>query len=146
MADKGRENRQEILDKKRTNLVSRITRKSRKIDILLYSHQNHVTANKEIAQLSDKFKLIEAINQEIIELDDNYTEELWLTDINQKLFSFKHKFHNWLREGDEIQITEKSHFYHVSDLRAPSHHPDHQVPNHRGYLLKREPSKSRYDL
>ena len=146
MADKGRENRQEILDKKRTNLVSRITRKSRKIDILLYSHQNHVTANKEIAQLSDKFKLIEAISQEIIELDDNYTEELWLTDINQKLFSFKHKFHNWLREGDEIQITEKSHFYHVSDLRAPSHHPDHKVPNHRGYLLKREPSKSRYDL
>ena len=132
MADKGRENRQEILDKKRTNLVSRITRKSSKIDILLYSHQNHVTANKEIAQLSDKFKLIEAINQEIIELDDNYTEELWLTDINEKLFSFKHKFHNWLREGDEIQITEKSHFY--------------QVPNHRGYLLKREPSKSRYDL
>ena len=146
MADKGRENRQEILDKKRTNLLSRITRKSSKIDILLYSHQNHVTANKELAQRTDKFKLIEAINQEIIELNDNYTEELWFTDINEKLFSFKHKFHNWLREGDDIQIIEKSHFYHVSDLRAPSNHPDHQVPNHRGYLLKREPSKGRYDL
>ena len=27
-------------------------------------------------------------------LDDNYTEELWLTDIDEKVFSFKHKVYN----------------------------------------------------
>ena len=37
MNDKGREYRKEILDKK-TNLVSRIIRKSSEIDVLLYSH------------------------------------------------------------------------------------------------------------
>ena len=107
MTDKGREYRKGILDKKRTNLVSRIIRKSSEIDVLLYSHQNDVTAKEELAQLNDIFKLIEGINQEIIELDDDYTEELWFTDIDEKVFSFKHKVHNWLREGDEIQRIEK---------------------------------------
>ena len=107
VTDKGREYRKEILDKKRTNLVSRIIRKSSEIDVLLYSHQNDVIVKEQLAQLSDIFKLIEDINQEMIELDDNYTEELWFTDIDEKVFSFKHKIHNWLREGDEMQRTEK---------------------------------------
>ena len=107
MTDKGREYRKEIIDKKRTNLVSRIIRKSSEIDVLLYSHQNDVTVKEQLAQLSDIFKLIEDINQEMIELDDNYTEELWFTDIDEKVFSFKHKIHNWLREGDEMQRIEK---------------------------------------
>ena len=38
MADKGREYKQESLGKKRTNLVSKIIRKSSDIDVLLYSH------------------------------------------------------------------------------------------------------------
>ena len=107
ITDNGREYRKQILDKKRTNLVSRIIRISSEIDVLLYSHQNGVTVKKQLAQLSDIFKLIEDINQEMIELDDNYTEELWFTDIDEKVFSFKHKIHNWLREGDEMQRIEK---------------------------------------
>ena len=107
MTDKGREYRKEILDKKRANLVSRIIRKSSEIDVLLYSHQNDVTVKEELAQLNDIFKLIEGINQEMTELDDDYTDELWFTDIDEKVFSFKRKVHNWLREGDEIQRIEK---------------------------------------
>ena len=56
--------------------MSGIIRKSSEIDVLLYSHQNDVTVKKELAQLSDIFKLIEDINQKMIELGDNYTEEL----------------------------------------------------------------------
>ena len=107
MTDKGREYMKGIRDKKRTNLVSRIIRKSSEIDVLLYSHQNDVTVKEELAQLNDIFKLIEDINQEMIELDDDYTEELWFTDINEKMLSFKHKVHNWLRERGEIQRIEK---------------------------------------
>ena len=107
MTDKGRKYRKGILDKKRTNLVSRIIRKSSEIDILLYYHQNDVTVKEELAQLNDISKLIEGISQEMIELDDDYTEELWFIDIDEKVFSFKHKIHNWLREGDEIQRIEK---------------------------------------
>ena len=89
MTNKGREYRKEFLGKKRTNLVSRIIRKSSEIDVLLYSHQNDVAVKEELAQLNDIFKLVEDINQEMIELDDNYTEELWFTDIDEKVFSFK---------------------------------------------------------
>ena len=54
---------------------------------------------EELGQLSNLFKLTEYINQEMIELDDtNYTEELWFTDIDEKVFSFKHEICNWLKE------------------------------------------------
>ena len=59
MTEKGREYRKEIIDKKRTNLVSRIIRKSSEIDALSYSHQNDFTVKEELAQLSDIFKAIE---------------------------------------------------------------------------------------
>ena len=107
MTEKGREYRKEILDKKRTNLVSRIIRKSIEIDVLLYSHQNDVTLKEGLVQLSDIFKMIEDIHQGMIELDDNCTEELWFTEINEKVFSFKHKVHNRLREADEMHRIEK---------------------------------------
>ena len=107
MTDKGREYRKEITGKRRRNVVSRIMRKSREIVVLLYCH-----CEREISlrnQLSDIFNLIEEINQEVIELDENYTEELWFTHIDEKVISFKAKVHNWLTEGDEIQrIKQKS--------------------------------------
>lgn len=42
---------------------------------------NDVTVKEELAQLIDIFKLIEDINQKMIELDDK--------DIDEKMFSFK---------------------------------------------------------
>ena len=77
------------------------------IYILLYYHQNDVFSKEELAQLIDMFKLIEDVNQEMTELDDNYTEQLWFSDIDEKVFSLKQKFHNWLKEGYETQKTEK---------------------------------------
>ena len=93
---------------------------------IMISHQNDVTVKEELAQLSDLFKLIEDINQEMIQLDDNYTEELQFTDTDEKVFSFKHKVHNWLRQEDEMQRKEKKNQdHHVPDLQAPSHHLGH---------------------
>ena len=51
--------------------MPRIIGKSSEIDVLL-----DVTVKEQLNQLSDIFKLIEDMNQEMIELDDNYTEEL----------------------------------------------------------------------
>ena len=70
MTEKGRKYRKEILDK-RTNLVSRIIRKSSEIDVLLYSHQNDINVKDQLAQLSEILNLIEDINQEMIKLDEN---------------------------------------------------------------------------
>ena len=53
----------------------------RYIDVLLYSHQSDVLVKEELAQLSDIFKLIEDINQQMMELNNNYTEEPWFKDL-----------------------------------------------------------------
>ena len=100
LTEKGREYRISILDKKKSSLVSRIIRKSSEINDLLYSYQNATTVKEELAQLNDIYKLIVEINDEMTEIDVNYSEELWFAEIDEKVFSFKHKIHNWLREGE----------------------------------------------
>ena len=71
MTDNGREYRKTVLYNKMTSLVSRITRKSSEIEDLLYSHQNEITGKEKLSQLSDIFKLIEEINQGMIEVADD---------------------------------------------------------------------------
>ena len=38
----------------------------------------------------------------------HYTDELWFEDIDQKVFSFKHKVHNWLREVKKLDKSGRS--------------------------------------
>ena len=71
MTDNGREYRKTVLYNKMTSLVSRITRKSNEIEDLLYSHQNEITVKEKLSQLSAIFKLIEEINQGMIEVADD---------------------------------------------------------------------------
>ena len=98
LREKGKQYRASILDRKKKVLVSRINRKMSDIDALLYTHKNDVTVKEVLQQLNDVFKLIDVINQEMIELDDNYTEDMWFSDIDDKIFAFKHRIHNWLKE------------------------------------------------
>ena len=72
------------------------------IDVLLYTHKNNVTVKEELLQLNDLFKLIDEINQEMIELDDNYTKDMWFSDTDDKVFAFKHRTHNWLKGGEVL--------------------------------------------
>ena len=97
---KEREYRISIREKKKTSLVFRIIRKSSETNDLLYSHQNPTTVQGELAQLNNIFKLIVEVNDEMTEIDVNYSEELWLAKIDEKVFSFKPKYHNWIREGE----------------------------------------------
>ena len=66
-------------------MVSRINRKMSYIDVLLYTHDNDVTVKEEQKQLNDVFKLRDEINQRMIALDDNYTEDMWFSDIDDKV-------------------------------------------------------------
>ena len=78
------------------------------IDVLLYTYENDVIVKEELQQLNDVFKLIDEINQEMIELDDNYTENMWFSDINDKVLAFKHKIHNCLKEEVLLKFERKS--------------------------------------
>ena len=101
LTEKGKEYKIALLEKRRSKLVSRVIRKSSEIDDLMYSFQNGIAIKEELQQLNDMFKMLVEIHEELENIDDQYTEELWFEDIDQKVFSFKHKVHNWLREAEK---------------------------------------------
>ena len=101
LTEKGKEYKMALLEKRRSKLVSRVIRKSSEIDNLMYSFQKGVTVKEELQQLNDMFKMLVEIHEELENIDNQYTDELWLEDIDQKVFSFKHKVHNWLREVEK---------------------------------------------
>lgn len=39
-------------------------------------------------------------NDAITEIEENYSEELWFPEIDEKVFCFIYKAHNWLREAE----------------------------------------------
>ena len=96
------------LEKKRAKLVSRLLRKSSEIDDLMYSYQNSITVKEELAQLNDTFTMLVDIHEEFEKIEKEYTDDIWFDDIDQKLFSFKHKVHNWLKKEDKEHKREHS--------------------------------------
>ena len=74
-------------------IKSRIIRKSNEINDLMHSYRNATTVKEELAQVNDICKLRVEINDEMTEIDVNYSKELWFSEINEKIFSFKHKIH-----------------------------------------------------
>ena len=91
--EKGKEGKMALLEKKRSKLISRVIRKSSEIDDFMYSSQNGIAVKEELQQLNDMFKML---------------VELWFDDIDQKVFSFKYKVHNWLREVEKQDKSERS--------------------------------------
>lgn len=80
------------LVKERTKPIFRVIRKSSEInDLIDVLYQVMTTVREELAQLNDMLiKLLAEIHIEIKKLED-YIEEQWCDDTDQKLFSFKHK-------------------------------------------------------
>ena len=95
-----------------------------------------------MAQLNNIYKLIVEINDEMTKIDVNYSEELWFADIDEKLFSFKHKVHNWLREGENGVKRER--VSKSSGLRSQSsagqQNLDHQGSHPKRKLFKKAES------
>ena len=46
--------------------------------------------------------------EEVETIDDQYTDELWFEDIEQKVFFFKHKLHNCVREVETQDKSKRS--------------------------------------
>ena len=107
LTEKGKQYRASIPDRKKKVLDSRINRKISDIDVLLYTHDDDVTVKKELQQHNDVLKLIDEVNQEMTELNDNYTGDMWFSDIDDKVFSFRHRIHNWLKEREVLLKFER---------------------------------------
>ena len=101
LTEKRREYRLSTLENKHAKLVSRLLRKSSRIDDGMYSYQNSITVKEELAQFNDMLKMLVDIHEEVEQIDKEYTDDIWFGYIDQKVFSFKHKLHNWLQEEEK---------------------------------------------
>lgn len=100
LTERGMKYQFSLLDEKRTKLTSRLSRICKCIDSLLYSDKNKVTVREELNVYNDTFKLLCDVHNKMYMLDENYNEGIWFNDIDEQVFSFKHKIHNWLKEAE----------------------------------------------
>ena len=52
---------------------------------------------EELAQLNDMFRMLVEIHEDQEKIDEEYDDETWFDDMDQKILHFKHKVHNWLK-------------------------------------------------
>ena len=62
---------------------------------------------EELAQLNDMFRMLVEIHEEQEEIDQAYHNEIWFDDMDQKIFSCKHKVYNLLKEGEKSRKSDQ---------------------------------------
>ena len=70
LTEKGRKYQAELVLEKRTKAMTRLQRKARVIDYLLYSATNHAAVKDEPGEYSDIFKLLSTHHEEYCKLVD----------------------------------------------------------------------------
>ena len=101
---KGLEYQLSLLREKKQRLEARLTRKAAAIEDLLYSSKNFITVKEELAQYDDIFKLIIENHEEhckILKPEEQANEEDHFEDVDQRVFIFKHKVRNWLKDAED---------------------------------------------
>ena len=53
------------------------------------------------------FRMLVEIHEKQEKIDEEYDDETWFDDLDQKIFSFKHKVYNWLKEGEKLRKSDQ---------------------------------------
>ena len=104
LTEKGREYQQKLLFDKRKKIHSRMMRQSQLIDSLMCSPISLVTVKEETQQFDDQFKMFMEVNKQYVDLlSDQMKEEedTWFQEIDEFVFTQKHKIHNWIKGVEE---------------------------------------------
>ena len=96
------------MEERRKRLTKRILTQSGEINEMLNSHKNYVTVKEEMMQFDDKFEMLVKVNEEMLELQGSSNEAAWFGDIYEKVFAFRHKVNNWLKEVVEVRSKKSS--------------------------------------
>ena len=97
-----------LLEERRKGLTKRILTQSGEINEMLNSHKNYVTVKEEMMQFDDKFEMLVKVHEEMLELQGSSNEAAWFGDIYEKVFAFRHKVNNWLKEAVEVRSKKSS--------------------------------------
>ena len=112
LTEKGRSLKLSTLSNTRRNMNSRLVRQSETIEDLMYSSKNYVTVEEALAQFGYIFKQLLLVHQEyhsLLEDDEKLADEEWFEEVDERLFTFKHKVYNWLKEGESKRSAKKAY-------------------------------------
>ena len=62
-----------------------------------------VTVEEEIAQFDYIFKQLLLVHQEyhsLLDEEEKPTDEEWFEEVDERVFTFKHQVHNWMRDPE----------------------------------------------
>ena len=104
LTSKGLEYQLSLLHEEKRRLEARLGRKATAIEDLLYSSKNFIAVKEELTQYDDIFKLIIENHDEhckILKPEEQSNEEDYFEDVNQRVFIFKYKVRNWLKDAED---------------------------------------------
>ena len=106
--EKGLSYKISLLEERRKRLAKRILAQSAEINEMLNSHKDYVTVKEEMMEFDDKFDMLVEVHEEMLELQRGSNEAAWFGDIDEKVFAFRHKVNNWLKEAVEVRSKKLS--------------------------------------
>ena len=53
------------------------------------------------------FRMLVEIYEEWEEIDEKYDDEISFDDMDQKIFSFKQKVHNWVKDEEKLRTSDQ---------------------------------------
>ena len=83
------------------------------VEDLLYSSRNMIAVKEEMLQLNDMFKLLMSLHMEygaIVSEEDQMENDEWFDLVDEEVFAFKRKINLWLKNVEEDQRSERTHF------------------------------------
>ena len=78
----------------------------------MYSSKSFVTVEETLAQLDYIFKQLILVHQEyhsLLEDDGKLADEEWFEEVDERVFTFKHKVYNWPIKAETEQSAKKAY-------------------------------------
>ena len=104
LTEKGRRMKLSTLSNTRRKMNSRLAQQFETIEDLMYSSCTHQ------AQLDYIFKQLLLVHQKylsFLEDDEKLADEGWFEEVDERVFTFKHKVYNWLKEAETERSAKK---------------------------------------
>ena len=112
LTEKRRSLKLSTLSNTRGKMNPRLVRQSGTIEDLMYSSKNYVTVEEALAQFDYIFKQLLLVLQEyhsLLEDDETLADEEWFEEVDERVFTYKHKVYNWLKEAETEQSAKKAY-------------------------------------
>ena len=112
LTEKERSLKLSTLSNTRRKMNSRLVQQSGPIEDLMYSSKNYVTLEEALARLDYIFKQLLLVYQEYHSLlrdDEKLADERWFEEVDERIFTFKHKVYNWLKEAETELSAKKTY-------------------------------------